>query len=73
MHVKRCVAPFHLVCCCVVFGVSFRVQFGASTVFHMTWVPQLCSVDGLDDVDGVLAGFVFVGLIIYVLVRAPIL
>ena len=30
-------------------------QFGLSTVSHMTWVFQFCSVVGLDDIDGLLA------------------
>ena len=51
----------------------YRGQFGVSTVFYMTWVSQFCSVVGLDDIGGVLAGSDFIGLIMYVLVRAPIL
>jgi len=48
-------------------------RFGASTVFHMTWVSQFCSVVGLDDIDGLLAGSEFIGLIVYVFARASIL
>ena len=34
--------------------------------FHVTWVSQFCSVVGLDDVDALLAGYDFIGLIMYV-------
>jgi hypothetical protein len=43
-----------------------RGRFVASTVFNMTWVSQFCSVVGLDDVDGLLAGFDFIGLCVCV-------
>ena len=39
----------------------------------MTWVSQLCSVVGLEYTDGLLAGFDFLGLIMYVFARASIL
>jgi hypothetical protein len=39
----------------------------------MSWVSQYCSVVGLDDIDGLLAGCDFIGLIMYVSVRLSIL
>ena len=44
-------------------------QFGVDVVFHITWVPQFCSVAGLDDIDGAHAGSDFIGLVMYVLVK----
>ena len=40
---------------------------------HLAWVSQLCSVVGLDDIDGLLTGCDFIGLIMYVSVRLSIL
>ena len=40
---------------------------------HLTWVSQFCSVVGLDDMDGLLAGCDFTGLMLYVSVRVSIL
>ena len=39
---------------------------------QMTWVSQFCSVVGLDDIDGLLAGCDCIGLIMYVSVRVSI-
>ena len=33
---------------------------------RLTWVLQFCSVFGFDDIDGLLAGCDFIGLIMYV-------
>ena len=40
---------------------------------QVTWVSQFCSVVGLDDIDGLLAGCDFIRLIMYVSVRVSIL
>ena len=40
---------------------------------HLTWVFQFCSVVGLDDIDGLLAGCDFIGPIMYVSVRVSLL
>ena len=39
---------------------------------QVTWVSQFCSVVGLDDIDGLLAGCDCIGLIMYVSVRVSI-
>ena len=39
----------------------------------LTWALQFCSVFGFDDIDGLLAGCNFIGLIMYVSVKILIL
>ena len=50
-----------------------RSKLEARRGFHMTWVAQFCSVVGLDDVDGLLAGCDFIGPIVYVFAKDLIL